>query len=328
MVVPAERTKTLTQAIRRVPNHIKLLFKSLSALVFFIVGFNFSRTSFFEQYPLFNVDYLAEVMISLLAASIGLFMVPKLLLAVTEALETLIYNAINDIVSAFWDQQTKRIQDARREKQKKKSEELSDAQKDEIKHGILLDTSVLVDGRILDLVKTNFLENVFIVPQFVVDELHLISDSKEDLKRQKGRRGLDILKQIKRLSKVLIPNDGRDGKNGVDRELITYAKRNGLRLMTLDFNLNKVAQVSGVKVLNINDLSNAIKTVLLPGEEVMVKIIQAGKERQQGVGYLPDGTMIVVENTKDKIDQEVKAKVLKVIQSSAGKIIFCDLIQI
>ena len=309
MVVPAERTKTLTQAIRRVPNHIKLLFKSLSALVFFIVGFNFSRTSFFEQYPLFNVDYLAEVMISLLAASIGLFMVPKLLLAVTEALETLIYNAINDIVSAFWDQQTKRIQDARREKQKKKSDELSDAQKEEIRHGILLDTSVLVDGRILDLVKTNFLENVFIVPQFVIDELHLISDSKEDLKRQKGRRGLDILKQIK-------------------RELITYAKRNGLRLMTLDFNLNKVAQISGVKVLNINDLSNAIKTVLLPGEEVMVKIIQGGKERQQGVGYLPDGTMIVVENTKDKIDQEVKAKVLKVIQSSAGKIIFCDLIQI
>jgi uncharacterized protein YacL len=316
--------KTISQSIREIPAHIKLMVRSLTAFVLFILGFNFSRSQFFEEYPLFNVDYLAEILLSFLAAAIGFFIIPNFIMTVTHWIERMIYSTVDDIVTTFWDQQSMRIRESRREKKNKKVLDVKEKIQQELSHGILLDTSIMIDGRIIDLVKTGFLENVFIVPQFVVDELHKISDSKDDLKRQKGRRGLDILKKLRKSSKVYVPENSKK-KIEVDKELVVFAKLHKLRLMTLDFNLNKVAGVANVRVLNINDLTNAVKTVFIPGEEIAIKIIHEGKERKQGVGYLEDGTMIVVEDTKDKVNKNVNALVTKVIQSSAGKIIFCDL---
>jgi uncharacterized protein YacL len=162
-----------------------------------------------------------------------------------------------------------------------------------------------------------------IVPQEVIDELHLLSDSKDNLKRAKGRRGLDILKDIKKKTELIIkPIKNGGTENGVDKLLVKFCKDNNVKMATLDFNLSKVAVVNGIKVLNINSLANSIKTVLLPGEEIEVKIIHEGKEKQQGVGYLEDGTMLIIEDAKDKVGQVLKVSVTKVIQSPAGKIIF------
>ena len=196
--------------------------------------------------------------------------------------------------------------------------------REQISNGILLDTSVLIDGRILDLVKTGFIENLLVIPSFVISELHLISDSEDALKRQKGRRGLDVINEVKKLTKVFTP-DVTTKNGGVDGDLIKFAKQYKMKLMTLDFNLNKVAQTSGIKVLNINELVNAVKTAIIPGEKITVKIVQEGKEKQQGIGYLADGTMLVVEGAKQMVGQDVAVKVVRVIQTNAGKMIFCVL---
>lgn len=303
---------------------ITLLFRAVSALFFFILGFNFARSAFFKEYPLFGVQYLAEVSISIFAAGVGFWVLPLLFVATRLAIENLIIKTVNEIVSNFWEMQSKRIQDQRRQKQKKKAEGKKQQLLEEIKTGYLIDTSILIDGRISDLVKLNFIEKTLVVPQVVVDELHKLSDSKDTLKRNKGRRGLDILKDLKKKTRVIISNI-KKVKNDVDKSLVRFAKKHDIKLMTVDFNLSKVASVNNVKVLNLNELSDAMKVVLLPGEELKIKIIQVGKEKNQGIGYLPDGTMIVVENADTFVDQEVNVVVKKVIQSPAGKIIFCVL---
>jgi uncharacterized protein YacL len=306
-----------------IPLEIQLLVRSILALLLFILGFNFSRSAFFAEYPLFGVSYLAEIIISTFAAFIGFFYVPKLLFLGKNALENLMIITVAEIVNHFWDLQSKRIQEQRRIKQLKKAEEEKHKQFEEYKGALLIDTSALIDGRIVELVKLHFIESNLIIPQFVIDELHTLSDSKDDLKRKKGRRGLDIIRDLKKKTKVLIPELKNTGE-GVDKLLIKYAKENKTRLMTMDFNLNKVASVSGIKILNINELANSIKTVILPGEEMLVKIIHEGKEKEQGVGYLQDGTMIIVDKAKDKVSQEIGVKVNKIIQSPAGKIIFAS----
>jgi uncharacterized protein YacL len=241
--------------------------------------------------------------------------------------EKFMFNAINQIVNNFWEQQSKRYQESRRENKKKKKLENDKRTKESFSHGILLDTSILIDGRILDIVKTGFLDSTLIIPKGVIDELHLISDSDDKLKREKGRRGLDMVKDLKQVTKVIIFNQKvRQGE--VDKELVNLARKFKIRLMTLDFNLNKVAGVSGVHVLNINELVNAVKTVVLPGEMLKVKIVQEGKEKDQGVGYMADGTMIVVEGAKQLVGEELDAKVARVIQTNAGKMIFCSYSQI
>jgi uncharacterized protein YacL len=239
--------------------------------------------------------------------------------------ETFISKTITDIVNNFWEQQSKKLADSREQKAKRKTEEKEKKIKEELSHGVLLDTSVLIDGRILDIVKTGFMTGPFIVPKIVINELHLVSDSEDKLKREKGRRGLDMLKELKSLSKVIVLNQ-QSSENQADKELIDVAKNYKVRLMTLDFNLNKVAGVSGIKVLNINELVNAVKTSVLPGEELSVKIVQEGKEKEQGVGYMPDGTMIVVEGARALVGSDVMAKVSRVIQTNAGKMIFCNVL--
>lgn len=188
----------------------------------------------------------------------------------------------------------------------------------------ILDTSVIIDGRIADICKTGFIEGTLVIPEFVLEELQHIADSSDLLKRNRGRRGLDILNKIqKELDvKVLIYEGDFDEISEVDSKLVKLAKVLQGKVITNDFNLNKVCELQGVSVLNINDLANAVKPVVLPGEEILVQVIKDGKEHGQGVAYLDDGTMIVVEGGRDFIGTTLDVLVTSVLQTSAGRMIF------
>jgi uncharacterized protein YacL len=192
---------------------------------------------------------------------------------------------------------------------------------------LVLDTSAIIDGRIADLYKSKLFDAPLIVPRFVLNEIQLISDSADKLKRNRGRRGLDILKEMQSNTSVDITIDDSvipevDDLKGVDQKLITFCKNCSGRLVTTDYNLTKVAAVREVDVLNINDLANSLKTIALPGENMKVRIIKPGEEPLQGVGYLDDGTMVVVEEARNKIGKEIILSVTSSLQTSAGKMIF------
>ncbi|MFF2484036.1 PIN/TRAM domain-containing protein [Paenibacillus sp. NPDC058071] len=188
----------------------------------------------------------------------------------------------------------------------------------------ILDTSVIIDGRIADICKTGFIEGTLVIPEFVLEELQHIADSSDLLKRNRGRRGLDILNKIqKELDvRVLIYEGDFEEISEVDSKLVKLAKALRGKVVTNDFNLNKVCELQGVSVLNINDLANAVKPVVLPGEEIIVQVIKDGKEHGQGVAYLDDGTMIVVEGGRDYIGTTMEVLVTSVLQTSAGRMIF------
>ena len=188
----------------------------------------------------------------------------------------------------------------------------------------VLDTSVIIDGRIFDLCQTGFIEGTLVIPSFVLDELRHISDSSDSLKRNRGRRGLDILNKIQKELEIETEIWEGDFKEiaEVDSKLLKLAQKLNGKVITNDFNLNKVAEFQGVPVLNINDLANAIKPVLLPGEEMKIIVIKDGKESDQGIGYLDDGTMIVVEGGRKFIGEEIFIIVTSVLQTSAGRMIF------
>lgn len=188
----------------------------------------------------------------------------------------------------------------------------------------VLDTSVIIDGRISDITKSGFLEGDLVVPGFVLEELQHIADSSDVLKRNRGRRGLDILNKIQKepYSNVRIVERDYDDINEVDTKLVKLAKDLGGKVVTNDYNLNKVCELQGVPVLNINELANSVKPVVLPGEELKVQVIKDGKEHGQGVGYLDDGTMIVVDGGRRYIGQNVAVLVTSVLQTAAGRMIF------
>lgn len=193
---------------------------------------------------------------------------------------------------------------------------------------VLVDTSVLIDGRIIGIANTGFLPGKLIVPKFILSELQNIADSDDALRRTKGRLGLDALDELKKshnLKVVATPDTIKESSDPVDEKLVQMAKLCKSDIVTNDFNLNKVAKVEGVKVLNINELSQAIRPVLIPGEEMEVKIIQEGKEKEQGVGYLSDGTMIVVEKGINLVGDTVNVEIKRVIQTAAGKMYFATL---
>jgi len=191
---------------------------------------------------------------------------------------------------------------------------------------ILLDTSVIIDGRIVDICSTGFIRGEFVVPLFVLNELQHIADSSDALRRNRGRRGLEILRQLQEQEGALVPvrivDDAVEGVKEVDDKLITLARKLNGSIMTNDYNLNRVAELQGVTVLNVNELANAVKTVLLPGETFSIHVIQEGKEFGQGVGYLDDGTMVVVEGGRDYIGRTIGVVVGKVLQTAAGRMIF------
>lgn len=212
----------------------------------------------------------------------------------------------------------------RKEKGRKGTAEEEKEQTERKKNAKILDTSVIIDGRIADICKTKFLEGPIVIPQFVLGELQYIADSSDVLKRNRGRRGLDVLNKIQKeldIEVEIYEGDFEDIPE-VDSKLIKLAKVIDGVLVTNDFNLNKVCDFQGVSVLNINDLANAVKPVVLPGEELVVQVIKDGKEQKQGIAYLDDGTMIVVEEGRDYIGKTIEVLITSVLQTSAGRMIF------
>lgn len=191
---------------------------------------------------------------------------------------------------------------------------------------ILVDTSAIIDGRIGDIVATGFIPGALIVPRFVLAELQNIADSEDAIRRGRGRRGLEILNEMRlndSLKLDIIEEDPKDIKE-VDHKLVYLAKKYKANILTTDYNLNRVATIEGVKILNINELANSIRAVVLPGEVMKVSVVQAGKEKNQGVGYLPDGTMIVVDGGDKLIGKDVECEVTRIFQTVAGKMIFAS----
>lgn len=189
---------------------------------------------------------------------------------------------------------------------------------------ILLDTSVIIDGRIADIARTGFLVGTLLIPRFVLNELQYIADSADALRRQRGRRGMEVLSQLQKetLAPVRISDIDVEGVREVDDKLVVLARQLRCPILTNDYNLNRVAELQGVTVLNVNELANAVKSVFLPGEVITVNIIQEGREAGQGIAYLDDGTMVVVEDGRDRLNRDTQVTVTKVLQTAAGRMIF------
>lgn len=190
--------------------------------------------------------------------------------------------------------------------------------------GVILDTSILVDGRIVDIALTHIIGGILIIPDFVLRELQTLADSADKMKRKRGRRGLDVVSALQKSENIRVQIRETDvpEKCDVDMQLVVLARRINGKIATNDFNLNKVAQIDGVKVININELANALKPVVLPGEKLNVRIIRIGDEEGQGVGYLDDGTMVVIEGGKDHVNRDIEVTITGSIQTSAGKLVF------
>lgn len=194
---------------------------------------------------------------------------------------------------------------------------------------VVVDTSVLIDGRIDNIAKTGFVSGTLIVPKFVLDELQGISDSKNHVRRQKGRRGIKILKNLQKnpMFEVQIISDPYPEIKEVDNKIVELAKERQAKIMTVDYNLNRIADVQGVHSLNINELANSIKPAVIPGEKLAIKVIQKGKERDQGVGYLDDGTMIIVEKGQRYLNRKVTVEISRILQTDAGLMIFAKIVK-
>lgn len=215
---------------------------------------------------------------------------------------------------------------AKRSEGKTRNEKPKLTKLDKNEKKVLVDTSAIIDGRISDIVATGFIPGVLIVPRFVLAELQNIADSEDPLRRGRGRRGLEILNEM-RLNQALrldIIEENPESIREVDHKLVSLAKKHKANILTTDYNLNRVATIEGVKILNINELANAIRAVVLPGEVMKVQVVQAGKEKNQGVGYLNDGTMIVVDKGDRLIGKEVDCEVTRIFQTVAGKMIFAS----
>lgn len=192
-----------------------------------------------------------------------------------------------------------------------------------VSHPLILDTSAIIDGRILDIAKTHFLSGTILIPSFILLELQQVADSADFLKRSRGRRGFEIVNELKKVKGLRIEIWDKDaaGKNP-DEKLLKLAKNLQGRIITTDFNLNRLATVSNIVVLNINELANSVRSIAIPGESLKVKVVHLGKDAKQGVGYLPDGTMIVVEDGAELVGKEVNTEVSRLIQVAAGRMIF------
>jgi len=192
--------------------------------------------------------------------------------------------------------------------------------------GVLVDTSAIIDGRLADLMGTGFLDRELIVPVFVLHELQAVADSADPQRRARGRRGMDVVTALRKGDHLVsTPDIDVPGIAEVDAKLVRVAHERGLAVLTTDYNLNKIARIQGVSVLNINELANALKPAVLPGESLRVKVLREGKEAAQGVGYLDDGTMIVIEGGRDRVGETIEVEVTSVLQSPSGKMIFTRL---
>lgn len=319
-----------------------LVFRVVSGTVLFAVGF-VTGQDLFDKTPLFGAPYFGQTLLSFSLGAAGLFVLPYLIVYLfqtavkwlTSLIQVTVQTTVARAMGSFLSTQAGKFRTRQSSTRKAprgddsakvRAENGNDSSRlSEAKQGlaVLLDTSAIIDGRVFDIIKSGFLSGQIVVPNFVMSELQGLADSADALKRQRGRRGLELLSEAKKNKEAnLSVWEGEIVGEGVDGKLTKLAKKIKAKVVTVDYNLNKMASVSGVVVLNVNDLSNLIRAVLLPGEKVKIKLIQEGKEASQGVGYLPDGTMIVVESGRSFLGQEVEVEVSRLLQSSAGKMIF------
>ncbi len=303
--------------------------KVLLGVLFYTLTFILSNTLIFKAYPFLNIPFFGEFILATALGLFGFHTVPLIFFSTKRWIEAFIQAAVSNIVWDFWEQQSKRMQTARRRRQRDRHQSDKKRMQEKYEGGVVIDTSILIDGRIINIAKAGFFPGTqALILNSVINELHALSDSADDLKRQKGRRGLDNIEELKKITraKVIKEDLGKKDTLEVDKRLLFFAKNLGLRLMTLDFNLNKVAKTQNVKVLNLNELVESIKPEMIPGEKVKVKVVQKGKSKKQGVAYLPDGTMIVVEDGEPFVGEEVEVEVSRLIQSPAGKMIFSKIL--
>ncbi|HQD51081.1 MAG TPA: TRAM domain-containing protein, partial [Defluviitaleaceae bacterium] len=281
----------------------------------FVINLLFKKLKSFEEF--FTKMSLKEIMVNILGICVGLVISNLLGIAILQygIVGTLIVLALNIIFGYLGYQVVQR---------KKDEVKIFGTNEYHIAKPKILDTSVIIDGRILDILKTGLVEGKIVIPTFVLEELRHIADSSDALKRNRGRRGLDILNEIQKQLKVPVEIVEIDYKDiaEVDSKLLKVAQEMDAIIVTNDYNLNKVADFQGVFVFNINELANAVKPVVLPGEDMEVTVIKDGKEDGQGIGYLNDGTMIVVEGGKDYIGETIKVCVTSVLRTAAGRMIF------
>ncbi len=322
--------KQLTKNIYQ--KYIRPNAKYLWSLALATLAFILARHFYFKDNPLLSIQYLGETIVEAAAFLIFFFYGLTIIQMIGKGLESffvrVLYQAYTRAYTEFWKVQTARLVEAIKRDQPDLTITTAPNEKTEYpRDSIVLDTSTIIDGRILGAIQTGFLDNPLIVPQNVVDELQHMADKSNDMKRQKGRRGLDTLKDIRKAAgkgnfKIV---DLKNNTDPVDKTLVAFCKEQKCKLATVDFNLNKVAQVAGVKVLNINNLANEIKTNLLPGESLLIKLVQTGKEENQAVGFLEDGTMIVIKNASEYIGESKEVVVEKVLQTSAGRMVFATI---
>ena len=300
-----------------------IIFRTLLGAAFAAGGYLLTH-HLFPEVALFGISPLLPTLAAFVLGAFSILILPVLSVQVSSWFHNLIGKIMMENLSKFWEGQMNRFRD--RNPFASSEQEGNEAGENYL-GGVVLDTSVIIDGRILDIVRAGFLSQEFILPRFIIEELQDVADSEDDIRRKKGRRGLETLEQLRELKNgcfTVFDEDVR-GKD-IDRKLITLAKKRDAKLSTVDFNLNKAARVSGVGVLNINELANALKMDFVPGENLEIELIQKGKEDGQGVGYLEDGTMIVVEDAAKKIGEEVEVEVTRSLQTEAGRMIFARLI--
>lgn len=286
----------------------------------------FSRFLYFRDSPLFEFDYFGEILVSISFFFFAYYLGRTIVFSIGGWFESVIVNSIRKAVNEVWLSQMQKNSESSSKKDKPKEVVDADDYIWTVK-GTVLDTSAIIDGRILGVLKSGFLDGVLIVPQNVINELQFMADKNDKIKRDKGRRGLDVLKEIRKIvgKKRFKIADITTKPEEVDHSLVEFSKKYKTRIATVDFNLNKAAQVGGVEVLNINKLSNEIKLNVIPGEVLLVKLVQNGKEEDQGVGYLEDGTMIVVRNGSKFVGEHKEVAIEKVLQTDAGRMIFAVL---
>ena len=299
----------------------KLLHWVITAIVV-LLGFYLSDQWYFKLNPLFGIIFLAEILISL---SVGLIYYFWFLLAINaigkffnEWIVKTIRSAVSGVVEEIVGRYERRNQQV----------EIKDNDLQTVAKPVILDTSAIIDGRVIELILTGIFDNVVVVPSIVIEELKHISDSPDKLRKARGRRGLDYLSLLENDSGVdyrMIEN-GSDGHNDVDQDIVRFAKTNNARLATSDVNLAKSAKARKIQVININELSDLLKPPMLPGDKMTITLIQKGKSKDQAVGYLEDGTMIVVESARQYITEEKGVAISRFIQTKAGKMYFAEIV--
>jgi uncharacterized protein YacL len=299
----------------------KLLHWVITAIVV-LLGFYLSDQWYFKLNPLFDIIFLAEILISLSVGLIYYFWFLPAIKAIGKFFNEWIVKTIRSAVSGVVEEIVVRYE--RRNQQVEKE----DNELQTIAKPLVLDTSVIIDGRVIELILTGIFDNVVVVPSIVIEELKHISDSPDKLRKARGRRGLDYLSLLENDSGVdyRIVENGSDGHSDVDQDIVRFVKTNNARLATSDVNLAKSAKARKIQVININELSDLLKPPMLPGDKMTITLIQKGKSKDQAVGYLEDGTMIVVESARQYITEEKEIAISRFIQTKAGKMYFAELV--